>query len=82
MLQIVRLTLDDDSNVIARRDLQPLFELREHAMLMARNATSGSGETTGTTRSGIASGQVTAADARIVSSWSSLRLLKWQHEAP
>jgi hypothetical protein len=41
MFQIVRLPLDDDGNVIARRDLQPLFELREHAMLMARNAASG-----------------------------------------
>ena len=41
MFQIVRLTLDGHANVIARRDLQPLFELREHAMLMARNAASG-----------------------------------------
>jgi hypothetical protein len=41
MFQIVRLTLDDNDGVIARRDLQPLFELREHAMLMARNAASG-----------------------------------------
>jgi hypothetical protein len=36
MFQIVRLSLDDDGNVIARRGLQPLFERREHAMLMAR----------------------------------------------
>jgi hypothetical protein len=41
MFQIVRLTLDDDGNVIARRELQPLFELREHAMLTAGNAASG-----------------------------------------
>ena len=41
MHQIVRLTLDDDGNVIARRDLQPLFELHEHAMFMARNAAAG-----------------------------------------
>ena len=41
MFQIVCLTLDDAGNVIARSDLQPLFELREHAMLMARNAASG-----------------------------------------
>ena len=41
MHQIVRLTLDGDGNVISRRDLQPLFELREHAMLMARNAAAG-----------------------------------------
>jgi len=41
MFQMVRLTLDDDGNVSARRDLQPLFELREHAMLMARNAAAG-----------------------------------------
>jgi len=41
MFQIVRLTLDDDGIVIARRGLQPLFELRDHAMLMARNAASG-----------------------------------------
>ena len=40
MHQIVRLTLNDDGNVIARRDLQPPFELREHAMLVARNAAS------------------------------------------
>jgi hypothetical protein len=40
MFQIVRFTLGDDGNVIARRDLQPLFELREHAMIMARNAAS------------------------------------------
>jgi len=41
MFQIIRLTFDDDGNVINRRDLQPLFELREHAMLMARSAASG-----------------------------------------
>ena len=41
MFQIIRFALDDDGNVMARRDLQPLFELREHAMLMARNAASG-----------------------------------------
>jgi hypothetical protein len=41
MHQIVRLALDDDGNVIARRGLQPLFELREHAMLMARKAAAG-----------------------------------------
>jgi hypothetical protein len=41
MFQIVRLTLKDNGSVIGRRDLQPLFELREHAMLMARNAASG-----------------------------------------
>jgi hypothetical protein len=41
MFQIVRLTLDHNGGVIARRDLQPLSELREHAMLMARNAASG-----------------------------------------
>jgi hypothetical protein len=38
MFQIVRLALDNDGNVIARRGLQPLFERREHAMLMARYA--------------------------------------------
>ena len=41
MFQIIRLTLDDDGNVINRRDLQPLFELREHAMAIARNEASG-----------------------------------------
>jgi hypothetical protein len=37
MFQIVRMTLDNSGHVIARRALQPLFELREHAMAMARN---------------------------------------------
>jgi hypothetical protein len=35
MFQIVRLTLDDDGEVGARRPLQPLYELREDAMAMA-----------------------------------------------
>lgn len=35
MFQIVRLTLDDDGEVIARRPLQPLFELWDDAMAMA-----------------------------------------------
>ena len=35
MFQIVRLTLDDNGEVEARRPLQPLFELREDAMAMA-----------------------------------------------
>jgi hypothetical protein len=35
MFQIVRLTLDDDGEVIARRPLQPFFELRDDAMAMA-----------------------------------------------
>jgi hypothetical protein len=35
MFQIVRLTLDDSDNVAARRQLQPLFELRDDAMAMA-----------------------------------------------
>jgi len=35
MFQIVRLALDDNGQVNARRPLQPLFELREDAMAMA-----------------------------------------------
>jgi hypothetical protein len=35
MFQIVRLTLDDDGAISARRPLQPLYELREDAMAMA-----------------------------------------------
>jgi len=35
MFQIVRLALDDSDNVVARRPLQPLFELRDDAMAMA-----------------------------------------------
>jgi len=35
MFQIVRLVLDDSDNVVARRPLQPLFELRDDAMAMA-----------------------------------------------
>ena len=35
MFQIIRLTLDDSDNVVARRPLQPLFELRDDAMAMA-----------------------------------------------
>jgi hypothetical protein len=35
MFQIVRLALDDNGEVGARRALQPLFELREDAMAMA-----------------------------------------------
>jgi hypothetical protein len=34
MFQIVRLTLDDDGEVIARRPLQPFFELWDDAMAM------------------------------------------------
>jgi len=40
MFQIVRLMLND-GNIIARRPLQPLFELRDHAMAIARNEASG-----------------------------------------
>src|SRR6516164_5299346 len=35
MFQIVRLALDDNGELDARRPLQPLFELREDAMAMA-----------------------------------------------
>jgi hypothetical protein len=35
MFQIIRLALDDQGEVVARRPLQPLFELREDAMAMA-----------------------------------------------
>ena len=35
MFQIVRLALDDSDNVVARRPLQPLFELHDDAMAMA-----------------------------------------------
>jgi hypothetical protein len=36
VFQIVRLMLDENGDVIARRSLQPLFELREDAMAMGR----------------------------------------------
>ena len=35
MFQIVRCLLDDKNGVVARRPLQPLFELREDAAAMA-----------------------------------------------
>ena len=35
MFQIIRLTLGDADNVVVRRPLQPLFELRDDAMAMA-----------------------------------------------
>ena len=35
LFQIVRLELDDNGEVAARRPLQPLFELREDAMALA-----------------------------------------------
>ena len=41
MFQIVRLMLNNAGDIIARRPLQPLFELREHAMAIARNEASG-----------------------------------------
>jgi hypothetical protein len=41
MYQIIRLMLSDAGDTIARRPLQPLFELREHAMAIARNEASG-----------------------------------------
>jgi hypothetical protein len=41
MYQIVRLMLDENGDIIARRPLQPHFELREHAMAIARNEASG-----------------------------------------
>jgi hypothetical protein len=41
MFQIVRLMLNDAGDIIARRPLQPLFELRDHAMTIARNEASG-----------------------------------------
>ena len=41
MFQIVRLMLNDAGDIIARRPLQPLFELREHAMAIARNEATG-----------------------------------------
>jgi hypothetical protein len=41
MYQIVRLMLDDGGDVIARRSLLPLFELRDHAVAIARNEAEG-----------------------------------------
>jgi hypothetical protein len=41
MFQIIRLMLNDAGDIIARRPLQPLFELRDHAMAIARNEASG-----------------------------------------
>jgi hypothetical protein len=41
MFQIVRLTLNDAGDIIARRPLQPLFELQEHAVEVARREAEG-----------------------------------------
>jgi hypothetical protein len=41
MFQIIRLMLDVNGDVVAPRPLQPLYELRDHATAMARNAASG-----------------------------------------
>jgi hypothetical protein len=41
VFQIVRLMLDENGDVIARRPLQPLFELRDDAMAIARIEASG-----------------------------------------
>jgi hypothetical protein len=41
MYQIIRLMLNDGGDIIARRPLQPLFELGDHAMAIARNEASG-----------------------------------------
>jgi hypothetical protein len=41
MYQIIRLMFNDAGEIIARRPLQPLFELRDHAMAIARNEASG-----------------------------------------
>jgi len=41
MFQIVRLVLNDAGDIIASWPLQPLFELRKHAMTIARNEASG-----------------------------------------
>jgi hypothetical protein len=35
MFQIIRVELDRDGHVVARRPLQPLYELREDAMALA-----------------------------------------------
>jgi hypothetical protein len=35
------MTLDANANVITRRPLQPLFELRDHTIAIARNEASG-----------------------------------------
>src|SRR6516164_7253996 len=68
MFQIVRLALDDNGEVDARRPLQPLFELREDAMAMAEFERRGCGATTAATKSGIVGGRPTRADANIASS--------------
>lgn len=41
MFQIIRLMLDDNGDITSRRPLQPLFELRDHAMAVALNEASG-----------------------------------------
>jgi hypothetical protein len=41
MFQIVRLTLDHNDDIIARRPLRPVFELRDDALIMARHEASG-----------------------------------------
>ena len=68
MFQIVRLALDDNGEVDARRPLQPLFELREDAMAMAEFERRGCGATTAATKSGTVGGRPTRAGANTASS--------------
>ena len=63
MFQIVRLALDDNGEVDARRPLQPLFELREDAMAMAEFDASRLWVTTAATTSATVGGRPTRGDA-------------------
>jgi len=41
MFQIVRFMFDANGDIVTRRPLQPLYELRDHALATARNEASG-----------------------------------------
>ena len=68
MFQIVRLALDDNGEVDARRPLQTLFELREDAMAMAEFDASRFSGDYGCDEERIVGGRPTRADANTASS--------------
>jgi hypothetical protein len=67
MFQIVRMALDDNGEVIARRALQPLFELWEDAVAMAEFDASRLWGITAGTRSKAAGGRPIRVGRNIVS---------------
>jgi hypothetical protein len=69
MFQIARHMLDANGDIIARRPLQPLYELRDHATAMARNEASGLWGDYGYDDQRDAGGRRTVAAGR-TSSWS------------